>query len=77
MDGCERGVLPGGCFEGGAAIGGIGDSGIQTTVTGESTDRVSKLVEQGALPILMDEGIVVLEDLRTFHQLGLLRTAWQ
>jgi|CXWL01.1.fsa_nt_gi muconate cycloisomerase len=31
-----------------------------------------KLVEQGALPILMDEGIVALEDLRTFHQLGLL-----
>lgn len=31
-----------------------------------------KLVEQGALPILMDEGIVSVEDLRTFHQLGML-----
>lgn len=31
-----------------------------------------QLVEQGALPILMDEGIVSVDDLRTFHQLGLL-----
>jgi L-alanine-DL-glutamate epimerase-like enolase superfamily enzyme len=31
-----------------------------------------RLREQGALPILMDEGIVSLTDLQEFHQLGLL-----
>lgn len=31
-----------------------------------------ELRQQGALPILMDEGIVSLADLQTFHQLGLL-----
>ncbi|MFO1449825.1 MAG: enolase C-terminal domain-like protein [Opitutaceae bacterium] len=30
------------------------------------------LKRMGALPILMDEGVVSLEDLRSFHQLGLL-----
>jgi L-alanine-DL-glutamate epimerase-like enolase superfamily enzyme len=32
----------------------------------------SRLRKQGALPILMDEGIVSLVDLQEFHQLGLL-----
>jgi len=31
-----------------------------------------RLREQGALPILMDEGVVSLTDLQEFHQLGLL-----
>jgi len=31
-----------------------------------------RLREQGALPILMDEGVVSLTDLEEFHQLGLL-----
>ncbi|MEY4941485.1 MAG: Muconate cycloisomerase 1, partial [Verrucomicrobiota bacterium] len=32
-----------------------------------------RLVSQGALPILMDEGVVSVGDLQTFHQLGMLQ----
>jgi len=53
-------------------LAGLGIAAFEQPLPANRLTGYRRLREQGALPILMDEGIVSLDDLREFHQLGLL-----
>ncbi len=53
-------------------LAGLGIAAFEQPLAANALTGYRRLREQGALPILMDEGVVSLADLREFHQLGLL-----
>jgi L-alanine-DL-glutamate epimerase-like enolase superfamily enzyme len=53
-------------------LAGLGIAAFEQPLPANRLTGYRRLREQGALPILMDEGIVSLTDLQEFHQLGLL-----
>jgi len=50
----------------------LGISALEQPLPANRLVGYRELRQQGALPILMDEGVVSVTDLETFHQLGLL-----
>ncbi len=50
----------------------LGIAALEQPLAANRLPGYRELTRQGALPILMDEGVVTLTDLESFHQLGLL-----
>jgi L-alanine-DL-glutamate epimerase-like enolase superfamily enzyme len=58
-----------------AAAPRLADAGVDVLEAPLRPNRIAgyrRLKQQGALPILMDEGVIAPEDLREFHELGML-----